>query len=435
MASRLARASLLGGLGALVLAGCAREPDPEPPRAPEVKHVEPVPVHRSGRWHRTMDAGEAELTGEQRSTIAELEAIGYASGTTPRPSRSGVTLHERERAHEGLNLYSSGHAACAVLMDMDGRALHSWRADFTRIWPDEKLRGRNRALTWFWRWVYLYENGDLLAVFEGHSLVKLDKDSNVLWKSHCGAHHDLAVLPSGDIVVLTRKAQVVPAIDDETPVLEDFISILGPDGVEKSRLSLLEALDRSPFQALWQDVRARRGDVLHTNALDVLDGTAADAVPAFRAGNLLVSSRALSFLAVVDPVRGAVEWTLQGSFRGQHDPRLLPNGHLLLFDNCGRGEASTVVELDPASGRTLWEYRGTAASPFYSRFCGTAERLANGNTLITESDRGRAFEVTPAGEIVWEFWNPERAGDDRELIASLFTVVRLEPGYAAFLTP
>jgi hypothetical protein len=32
--------------------------------------------------------------------------------------------------------------------------------------------------------------------------------------------------------------------------------------------------------------------------------------------------------------------------------------------------------------------------------------LPNGNTLITESDTGHVFEVTPAGERVWEFAVP-----------------------------
>ena len=43
---------------------------------------------------------------------------------------------------------------------------------------------------------------------------------------------------------------------------------------------------------------------------------------------------------------------------------------------------------------------------FFSELCGTCQRLPNGNTLITESTRGRAFEVTPDKEIVWEFVSP-----------------------------
>src|SRR5262249_8866019 len=158
--------------------------------------------------------------------------------------------------------------------------------------------------------------------------------------------------------VLTRDAHVVPAIDPEKPVLEDFVTLLDSNGVERRRFSLLEALVQSPYPELAELARARRDDILHTNSLRVLDGSLAARIPAFAAGNLLVSSRPLSFLAVVDPRRQAIVWTMRGSFRTQHDPELLANGNLLVFDNSGLGEASRVLELDPATGATVWEYRG-----------------------------------------------------------------------------
>ena len=73
-------------------------------------------------------------------------------------------------------------------------------------------------------------------------------------------------------------------------------------------------------------------------------------------------------------------------------------------------------------------WRGAPARPLQSEECGAAHRLDNGNTLIVESLAGRALEVTPAGEIVWEYYNPHRAGARRELIATLFDVVRVDPG-------
>jgi hypothetical protein len=76
-----------------------------------------------------------------------------------------------------------------------------------------------------------------------------------------------------------------------------------------------------------------------------------------------------------------------------------------------------------------WEFTGSPEQPFYSATCGTAQRLPNGNTLITESDAGRAFEVTPGGDIVWEFSSPWRAGAAGELVATLFEVVRLPPEF------
>ena len=45
-------------------------------------------------------------------------------------------------------------------------------------------------------------------------------------------------------------------------------------------------------------------------------------------------------------------------------------------------------------------------SSFYTLSKGSAQRLPNGNTLAVESDRGRAIEVTPAGDIVWQFVCP-----------------------------
>jgi hypothetical protein len=65
--------------------------------------------------------------------------------------------------------------------------------------------------------------------------------------------------------------------------------------------------------------------------------------------------------------------------------------------------------------------------------CGTGQRLPNGNTLITESDNGRAFEVTKDKEIVWEYVSPHRAGEKNELIASLFHVDRVEPDQVKWL--
>ena len=46
----------------------------------------------------------------------------------------------------------------------------------------------------------------------------------------------------------------------------------------------------------------------------------------------------------------------------------------------------------------------------YSLVRSCQQQLPNGNVLITESDRGRLLEVTRAGEIVWEYWNPYNYG-------------------------
>ena len=98
---------------------------------------------------------------------------------------------------------------------------------------------------------------------------------------------------------------------------------------------------------------------------------------------------------------------------------------MLLFDNDGLSGRSTIWEFNPITEEVNWYYRGSETRPFYSEVCGTARRLSNGNTLITESDNGHVFEVTQEKEIVWEFYNPQRAGDQGQYIAMIPEMVRL----------
>jgi hypothetical protein len=170
----------------------------------------------------------------------------------------------------------------------------------------------------------------------------------------------------------------------------------------------------------------RDGEIFHTNSIYVFDAADAGSSPLFVPGHALISVLYLDTIAIVDLERDRVVWALEGPRRGlfvrQHEPEPLPSGELLLFDNQGHDGRSKVVALDPRSGAISWTY---ASADFYSETCGVAQRLPNGNTLITESDAGRAFEVTPSGDVVWEFYVPHRVGRDGELIATLFEVRRV----------
>ncbi len=65
--------------------------------------------------------------------------------------------------------------------------------------------------------------------------------------------------------------------------------------------------------------------------------------------------------------------------------------------------------MDPSNNEVAWEYSGDPLISFYSYHISGAERLPNGNTLITEGAPGRIFEVTHNKEIVWEYINPFRS--------------------------
>ena len=89
----------------------------------------------------------------------------------------------------------------------------------------------------------------------------------------------------------------------------------------------------------------------------------------------------------------------------------LDNGNILVFDNGNfRGQEaiqySRVIEYNPKTNNIDWEYVDPVSPSFYSAYQGAAQRLSNGNTHITDSVTGRLFEVTTAGEVVWEYIVP-----------------------------
>jgi len=380
----------------------------------------------AGSWYPDRRASHRhQPTPEQLERIRQLESIGYLGGVEAAPTVSDVTVHDSARARPGLNFYTSGHGPEAFLIDMEGRELHRWRVDFADAFPDHSGRSHDRHGAEHWRRAKLLPDGGVLAIFEGIGILRCDRDSNLLWAVDNRAHHDLELRDDGTFWLLTREARMIDDIFDGAPVLEDFLVLMDLDGREHRRVSIVEALDNSKFKARWRANLPQDGDILHTNSVRELDGRYARGLRAFADGNLLISMRSLHMLAVIDPDRERAVWVQEGTYRAQHDAHLLPNGNLLVFDNLGMPRSSSVQELDPRGAQLEWVYRGTPEARFFTRNCGTAYRLDNGNTLMIESNAGRALEVTPQKDLVWEFYNPHRAGDDDEFIANLFDLVRI----------
>jgi len=156
----------------------------------------------------------------------------------------------------------------------------------------------------------------------------------------------------------------------------------------------------------------------------------------------------------------------------QHDAQWVPDGYpgagnITIFDNGINRGYSRIVEIAPpldASGRYIlqpgkpfgpekpvWVYEANPRTDFFSSQISGCHRLPNGNTLICAGVIGHLFEVTPAGEVVWQYVNPvvrggilaqgELPGKDNRghLLNAVFKVHRYLPDYPAFkgrdLTP
>jgi hypothetical protein len=372
--------------------------------------------------------------------------------------REGITVDKPGQTYDGFTIVTTTMGARATLLDMRGKVIHQWALPFSQAWPRAphvKDPLGDEQIHWFR--CHLYPNGDLLAIYQadndtpsGYGLVKLNKDSKVLWRYDGRVHHDVDVDEKGTIYTLTHQLKrKAPAGLDylPTPYLADSLVLLSPeDGRELESVPIEEAIRDSLYsfllstaiaeQAIPRDpahltssfeafLQPAKGDHFHTNSIKVLTQARARKFPLFQAGQVLISLRSLNAIAVLDVRKRSVVWAALGPWRIQHDAEFLDNGHLLLFDNHGWSNGCRVIEYDPVTQAIPWTYAEPGSALFHAAFRGTQQRLPNGNTLIVDPDNRRLLEVTRDKELVWEyFWPLSAVPPDQQGAARAITSAR-----------
>jgi len=192
------------------------------------------------------------------------------------------------------------------------------------------------------------------------------------------------------------------------------------------------------------------GDWMHLNSMSLLGPNKwyDKGDTRFHPDNIIADGRETNIIFIISKETGEVVWKVGpyydytpesklGWIIGQHHAHMIPmglpgEGNILVFDNggwagygaCNPGsptgtknalrDYSRVLEFDPVTLDIVWQYtpqeaglvHPTDSNRFYSPFISSAQRLPNGNTLITEGSGGRIIEVTASHELVWEYISP-----------------------------
>jgi len=328
----------------------------------------------------------------------------------------GLT-HRAEGAFAGYTFFSSVRGHHATVLDMDGRIVHQWHHDegIQHI----KLLENGHLLI---QTLPVKESGELYQIGgSAGAMIELDRDGNTVWEHRdLTQHHDYERLPNGNTVYLAWDRipkEVCAGIrgghhheDDPEQMWGDVVREIDPSGNVIREWRSWEHLDVDRDEICPLESRK---EWTHANSLDVLAN-----------GDWLLSFRLTSTLAIVDGETGAIKWrwgpdtTFAAHDKAfgppelshQHHAQMLENGNILVFDNgCHRRRGPTwsrVVEIDPTNHEFKWSYAGHTILEFYSFMVSGAQRLPNGNTLVTEGATGRILEVTTERKPVWEYISP-----------------------------
>ncbi|MGI6226547.1 MAG: aryl-sulfate sulfotransferase [Peptococcales bacterium] len=359
-------------------------------------------------------------------------------------ARHGVTLWKRDKAYPGFTMFAplissrkqliDGKTSRVYLIDMNGRIVHFW---------DVPGMVRMHA--------ELLENGNILCglkdvnlpsrhlTFSSHAILELDWDSNVVWK------YDDDLLECHDRCRMRNGNTLIMKYEPLEPELQAKIKG-GEPGTEAvdpldNKVSITTEKKNGQIHTLKLEEITPEGEIVWSMKLsDALDPEldiiipygerelwpGLNAIEEMPDGNIIATSFNLSTIFIFDKQTKTVKWRF-GNANGPgktklsfpHDPTVLDNGNILVFDN-GRyfsslpdgtknilpPDFSRILEIDPSTNEVVWDYKEDNPVDFYSSFISSARRLQNGNTLICEGATGRFFEVTQRGEKVWEYVSP-----------------------------
>ena len=325
-----------------------------------------------------------------------------------RRARTGLIAHDPVLAQPGYTLFAPMYGDGTVyLVGMDGHVVHTWHMPYR-----PGLYG------------YLLDDGHLLyggkvmedlerfeawPRFKAGAVLEADWNGRVLWEvRHADHHHDARRLRNGNVLLLClrplpdeiagRVRGGLHGSEAGGTIYADYLLEMTTSGEVVWEWRSWEHLDPEACPITLQDHRA--------------EWTHGNTVAETAEGHIVASFRNISTVVMIERATGKIIWRLGAPpLAQQHDPRPLPNGNILIFDN-GTHRAdhpatfSRVIEVDPHTNAIVWEYADQSLFEFFSPYISGAQRLKNGNTLICEGCHGRIFEVTPGHEVVWEYVSP-----------------------------
>lgn len=376
---------------------------------------------------------DARETPAGDRNLQALRSLPYTGGNVPTAADDavGVTYRDAAQSCLGYSLYAVQALSRAELIDEDGRVVRRWSHQPSACWERAELLPDGDlvvigAVPYAWE----DEGPDYRIADSARYVLRFDFNGRLKWKRMLQAHHDIEQTPTGDLLLLTFERQNIPAVHAEVPTRVDQLTLLSPDGAVITSRSLFDAvLGRDDIFRLMPMKPSDLGgplwvDLFHSNAVEWmrqvhLFGTH----PLYDSRHVLVCFRHQDRVAIFHWDRNEVVWAWgAGEISAPHDAQLLPSGNILLFDNGMARGWSRAVELDPRTNTIVWQWHADPPKSFYTHSKGSAQRLPNGNTLLAESDAGRAFEVTPEGEVVWEFICPHQTPDGKR--AAIVRMIR-----------
>ena len=258
----------------------------------------------------------------------------------------------------------------------------------------------------------LLANGDLI-VHDNTPLARIDRCGRPKWVIDGIFHHSLERGVDGTLWIPDRLPKsAIPGVGPK--FADELVAAVGEDGKLLKSERLIDIFDRSGMGGLWRG-RPYAEDPFHLNDIEPVLSTG----PYWQKGDLLLSLRNMSLIALYRPSTGKIVWSKAGPWSAQHDVSLLDDHRIMLFDN-RVAYSATGRRVDGNSRLMVYDFAtDTVSSPLAATFAkrgiatatqGRATPLSNGDVMVEETERGALMRLAPDGSIRWRYISADHSG-------------------------
>lgn len=301
---------------------------------------------------------------------------------------------------------SDGAVAREFVPDVDtANARSTFRSALTDVRRD-KPASRNRLMH-----PLLLRDGSLV-VHDSSPLVRVDACGKLLWSIDGIFNHSTEIDADGVIWVPYRLPR--PEQPGVAPTFwDDSLARVSQDGELLGVETVAAILDRNGLGHLWRG-RPYSDDPFHLNDIQPVPGDG----PHWRRGDVFLSLRNLSMVALYRPATGRILWHRERPWRFQHDVTILDDHRISVFDNNlrlgypneGVNGTNRLIVIDLATGATNSPWQaGFERNRLATRAQGRGTPLANGDAMIEETEQGRLVRIAPDGSLRWRYISADAA--------------------------
>jgi hypothetical protein len=306
-----------------------------------------------------------------------------------------------------------GQVVVELFSIAENRVLHRWIPDIAKILENTPTfsDGPNMEKAYRVQHPLLLEDGGLVFTSGAGPMVKINSCSDIEWVLVHKFHHSIERDHQGNIVTCSKIDGDGPGT--LLPIRDDAIAVVSPDGTLSAEYSITKILLKNGRRALVYGIGRFEHNRIHLNDAQPIIKEAGVA----KIGDVLISSRHLSTIALLDPKSGTIKWLKTGPWLNQHDINQLPDGRYSIFGNdmvrgydktgnfLAEKGVSNIYIYDPATDTVTKPYATVMREEKIGSLTqGRSRILANGDVFIEQTDSSRMLRISEHG-VRWEYVN------------------------------